>query len=134
MLKGKEGTDWYISEWHKERRGLIKKLIAYTPIRVSENENNSIIWSIAVVAPVEEVEGTIKSIQIQQMIFHGVIIIIILSGGFLIIFLIKWSDLLEKEVIKKTEELKRSEEKYKSLVENAEDIIFTVDNTGKSFL
>lgn len=132
MLKGEDGTDWYISGWHREKRGFIKKLIAYAPIKVSESDNNSIIWSIAVVAPVDEVEGTIKSIQIQQIIFHGIIILIILSGGILIIvFLMKWSELLEKEVIKKTEELRRSEEKYRSLVENAEDIIFTVDREGK---
>lgn len=132
MLKGEEGTDWYISGWHREKKGFIKKLIAYAPIKVSESDNNSIIWSIAVVAPIDEVEGTIKSIQIQQIIFHGIIILVILLGGMLIIvFLMKWSELLEKEVIKKTEELRRSEEKYRSLIENAEDIIFTVNKEGK---
>lgn len=128
MLKGQEGTDWYVSEWHRGKIGIIKKLIAYSPIFVSD----SIIWSIAVVVPVNEVEGTIKSVQIFHTIFLGVITFIILLGGIVIIvFLMKWSELLEKEVIRKTEELKRSEEKYRSLIENAEDIIFKVDEEGK---
>jgi PAS domain S-box-containing protein len=37
---------------------------------------------------------------------------------------------LETRVDQRTEELKRSEEKYRSLVESAEDFIFTVDSEG----
>ncbi len=32
ILQGKEGIDWYISGWHREKQGEIKKLIAFTPI------------------------------------------------------------------------------------------------------
>ncbi len=131
MLRGEEGTSWYISGWHRGEEGEIKKLIAYTPIKVSEKPQ-SVIWSIAVVAPISEVEGKIHSIYVQQMLLQGIIIIVILFGGLFINFiLVTWSNLLEKEVTKKTAELKKSEEKYKSLIENAEDIIFTVDNDCK---
>lgn len=131
MLKGEEGTSWYISGWHRGVEGEIKKLIAYAPIKLKENLQ-PIICSVAVVAPISEVEGAIHAIQTQQIVLQGIIIMIILLGGLFINFiLVTWSNVLEKEVAKKTSELKKSEEKYKSLVENAEDIIFTVDTNGR---
>ena len=131
MLKGEEGTSWYISGWHRGVEGEIKKLIAYTTIKLKE-ESEPVIWSIAVVAPISEVEGAIKTIHFQQMLLQGIIIVIILSVGLFVNFiLVTWSNILEKEVAKKTEELKKSEERYRSLIENAEDMIFTLDSEGK---
>ncbi len=131
MLKGEEGTSWYVSGWHRGVEGEIKKLIAYAPIKLKEKPQN-VVWSIAVVAPISEVEGAIHTIQTQQMILQGIIIVIILFGGIFINFiLVTWSNILEKEVAKKTIELKKSEEKYKSIIENAEDIILTIDSEGK---
>jgi len=130
MLKGEEGTSWYISGWHRGIEGEIKKLIAYTPIHL-EQENYNRIWSVAVVAPITEVEGAIHSIHFQQFILQGLIIFLILFGGLFINFMIlSWSNILEQEVEKKTAELKKSQQKYKSLVENAEDIIFSIDYNG----
>jgi len=130
MLKGEEGTSWYISGWHRGMQGEIKKLIAYTPIRLG-SETNGRIWSVAVVAPITEVEGAIHSIHIQQFTLQGLIIFLILFGGLFINFMIlSWSNILEQEVTRKTAELTKSEQKYKSLVENAEDIIFSVDYNG----
>ncbi len=130
MLKGEEGTSWYISGWHRGIEGEIKKLIAYTPIRLGDEKNNR-IWSVAVVAPITEVEGAIHAIHFQQFILQGLIIFLILFGGLFINFMIlSWSNILEQEVAKKTAELKKSQQKYKSLVENAEDIIFSIDYNG----
>jgi PAS domain S-box-containing protein len=129
MLKGEEGTSWYISGWHRGVEGEIKKLIAYSPIKLDNAGNR--IWSVAVVAPTSEVEGAIYSIHIQQFSLQAIIIFVILFGGLLVNFMIlSWSNLLEREVEKKTIELKKSEQRYKSLVENAEDIIFAVDYNG----
>ena len=131
MLKGEEGKSWYISGWHRGVEGEIKKLIAYAPINLKE-KTEPLIWSIAVVAPISEVEGAIQTVHFQQMILQGIIIVIILLGGLFINFiLVTWSNILEREVTKKTAELKKSEEKYKSLIENAGDIIFTVDSENK---
>ena len=131
MLKAEEGKTWYISGWHRGMEGEIRKLIAYTPILLEEKPEKR-FWSVAVVAPVSEVEGSIHSIQIQQLLLQGIIIFAILSVGLFVNFMIlSWSNILEQEVTKKTSELKKSEQKYKSLVENAEDIIFTVDYSGK---
>ena len=130
MLKGEEGTSWYISGWHRGIEGEVKKLIAYTPIRLDDKMSKR-IWSVAVVAPISEVEGAIHSIHIQQFSLQAVIISVILFGGLFVNFMIlSWSNILEQEVAKKTAELKKSEQRYKSLVENAEDIIFTVDYDG----
>ncbi|KAF0122359.1 MAG: PAS/PAC sensor signal transduction histidine kinase, partial [bacterium] len=49
----------------------------------------------------------------------------------ILFFEIRWSRTLEQEVANQTWELKRSEEKYRSLVESAEDFIFTVDFEGR---
>ncbi|MFA6055459.1 MAG: ATP-binding protein [Thermodesulfovibrionales bacterium] len=129
MLKGEEGTSWYISGWHRGMEGEIKKLIAYTPIRLDDTKSR--IWSVAVVAPVSEVAGAIHAIQIRQFSLQTIIFFVILFGGLFVNFMIlSWSNTLEQEVTKKTIELKKSEQRYRSLVENAEDIIFTVDYNG----
>jgi two-component system NtrC family sensor kinase len=129
MLKGEEGTSWYISGWHRGIEGEIKKLIAYTPITLDDTKSR--LWSVAVVAPASEVEGAIHAIQIRQFSLQAIIVIVILFGGLFINFmLLSWSNVLEQEVSKKTNELKKSEQKYKSLVENAEDIIFTIGYHG----
>ncbi len=130
MLKGKEGTSWYISGWHKGVEEEMKKLIAYAPIRLSD-KNDNLIWSVAVVAPISEVEGAIHDIQIRQFMLEGVVILSILFGGLLIItMMLRWSSSLEREVAEKTGELKKREYQYRSLVEHADDIIFTISPEG----
>lgn len=131
MLRGEEGTSWYISGWHRGIEGEIKKMIAFSPISLTDEYQNR-LWSVAVVAPVSEIEGAIQSIHVQQFVIQALVIAIIVIGGLIINFMIlSWSNMLELEVAKKTIELKRSEQRYKSLVENAEDIIFTADYDGK---
>ncbi|MBI5847391.1 MAG: PAS domain S-box protein [Nitrospirae bacterium] len=130
MLTGKEGTSWYVSGWHRGKEGIIKKLIAYSPIVLSDLAETR-IWSVAVVAPVSEVEGAIHGIQIRQFMMQGVLIFIILAGSLTVISLmVRWSSSLQQEVSRQTKELKKSEQRYRSLVENAEDIIFTIDREG----
>ena len=129
MLTGKEGTSWYISGWHRGREGEIKKLIAYSPVHVSDEKN--LKWSVAVIAPISEVEDAIHAIHARQIILQIVIIIAtLLGGGITIYLLLNWSHALEYEVERKTNEIAKSEQRYKSLIENAEDIIFTVDKDG----
>lgn len=129
MLAGKEGTSWYVSGWHKREEGEMKKLIAYTPIRLTPAGGQ--LWSVAVVAPTSEVEDAIHSIHIRQFWLQAIIVVIILLGGSTVISLmVNWSRTLEREVERQTVEFKKSEQRYKSLVENAEDIIFTVDCDG----
>ncbi|MBI4685587.1 MAG: PAS domain S-box protein [Nitrospirae bacterium] len=129
MLKGEEGTSWYISGWHRGKEREMKKLIAYAPIRLDASERR--LWSVAVVAPISEVEDAIHSIQVRQFSLQAIIIVVILLGGLTVISLmVNWSRTLEHEVEKKAAEFIKSEQRYKLLVENAEDIIFTVDREG----
>jgi len=127
MLSGKEGKSWYISGWHRGQEGEIKKLIAYAPINLNFFTDNR-MWYVAVVAPISEVEGVINAIQIRQFLFEGIVIMTILGGGLLVSgVMVTWSISLKQQVEDKTRELLKSEGQFRSLVENADDIIFTVD-------
>ena len=129
ILRGEEGTSWYISGWHRGREGEMKKLIAYTPIALTET--GAQLWSVAVVAPISEVEDAIHSIHVQQISLQAIVVVAILFGGLTIMTLmVNWSKSLENEAGRKTIEYKKSEQRYRSLVEHAEDIIFTTDLDG----
>jgi len=137
MLHGKEGTGTYFSGWHRELVEPMEKLIAYAPVRL-QGPYMSYLWSVAVVAPADEIEGVIHSVYQGQFILQGIIIFIIILGTVIIIlYELRWSTILEHEVAVKTRdisryasELERSEAKYRSLVESAEDLIFMVDQDG----
>ena len=129
MLKGREGTGSYYAGWHRGITGKIKKLIAYCSINVSDNPPQK--WSVAVVAPISEIEGVIKKGYVKLFMLQGLVVIVILMGAAAVLFFeMRWSRVLERRVHRRTEELERSEEKYRSLVESAEDFIFTVDLDG----
>jgi PAS domain S-box-containing protein len=130
MLMGEVGTGWYYSGWHRGITGKIKKLIAYCPVLASEDPPRR--WSVAVVAPTSEIEDAVRRGYFRQFSFQGLVILVILLGAAAILFFeMKWSRILEEKVNTRTEELKKSEEKYRSLVESAEDFIFTVDGEGR---
>lgn len=131
ILTGKEGTSWYISGWHRGQEGEMKKLIAYAPIHLSDEAGRR-IWSVAVVAPIDEIEGSISEIQFRQVLLEGFGIFAVLCAGvFIMGIMLRWSSSLKKEVEEKTKELRKSEEQYRSLVEHAGDIIFTVNKEDK---
>ncbi len=137
IMNGEEGTGSYISGWHREIVEPMEKLIAYSPVRIESFEGRK-FWSVAVVAPVYEIEGIVSSIYRRQILFQGMVVsAILLASLFVIIYELRWLTILEREVNIKTEdlrkyavELEKSELKYKSLVESAEDFIFTVDSNG----
>ncbi len=130
ILKGKEGKSWYISGWHRGEQGEMKKLIAYAPVFLVK-EGKNLHWSVAVVAPIHEVEGAIRGIQTRQVLLEGIGIVVTLFGGLLIVgILLRWSSTIRREVEEKTRELKKSEYHCRSLIEHAGDIIYTVDDKG----
>ncbi|MFZ5994191.1 MAG: sensor histidine kinase [Thermodesulfobacteriota bacterium] len=130
MLAGREGTSWYISGWHRETKGPIEKLIAYTPVIVGPSGSRP-SWSVAVVAPISEVEAVIKKDLTRLHVLHGVIVLsIIMVGLTAFMYERRWERKLAEEVEEKTHSLKRSEERYRSLVENAKDMIYSLDRDG----
>ena len=138
MLAGHEGTSYYWSGWHRGVQAVMKKFIAFAPIIIAA-DNAVLVWSVAVVAPQSEVEGAIHEVYIRQFLLQGFLIfIILLAGGTGIYYESRWASSLAKEVERKTQELKKSneeltisEKRYKSLVESAEDSILTVDPHGE---
>jgi PAS domain S-box-containing protein len=130
MLKGEQGTGWYYSGWHRGYTGPTKKLIAYCPVQVAENPPR--FWSVAVVAPQSEVEDALSRGSFRLLLLQGVVVLAVILGAAAIIWLEnRWSSVLEAKVLAKTDALAKSEEKYRSLVESAEDLIFTVDRGGR---
>jgi two-component system, NtrC family, sensor kinase len=137
MLKGGEGTGTYISGWHRDVLEPMEKLIAYSPVRI-QGPYLDYVWSVAVVAPLYEIEGVIGMVYTRQILLQGVVVFLILMGCLAaLLYELRWSTILEHEVARKTEDisryasnLERSEAKYRSLVESAEDLIFTLDEDG----
>jgi PAS domain S-box-containing protein len=137
MLQGREGTGSYVSGWHREIVAPMEKLIAFSPVKIETSEGTH-FWSVAIVAPVYEIEGIVSRIYARQILFQGMVMgALLLAALFVILYEFRWLSILEIEVAKKTEdikayakELEHSEAKYRSLVEGAEDIIFSVDANG----
>jgi len=130
MLQGEQGTGWFYSAWHQGITGPMKKLIAYCPIPISNNPRQ--MWSVAVVAPESEVEDALRRGSTKLFLLLGLVVLAVALGAGAIIWLEnRWSKVLESRVLSKTEALVKSEEKYRSLVESAEDFIFTVDREGR---
>lgn len=129
MIKGLSGTGWYHSGWHRGITGMIKKLIAYSPVTVATHPPQR--WSVAVVAPIAEIEEALEKGNFTLLVVQSLVFFIILLGsGTILFFEMRWSRILEARAEKRTAELKKSEEKYRSLVESAEDFIFSVDLEG----
>lgn len=129
MLAGEEGTSQYSSGWHRGVIGQMEKFVAYSHARV--NPDGSRIWPVAVVAPTDEVYGTIHSLYVRQFLIQGILIFaLILSATAVIFYEMRWSVELQREVDNTTANLRRSREQYKSVVENARDFIFSIDEKG----
>jgi PAS domain S-box-containing protein len=139
MLTGQEGWGTYISGWHGGLAGEIQKLIAYTPVQVGEpqygNPKSTLpTWSVAVVAPESEVLGVVHSLYTRQFLLQVIIGFFVLSGTIAFLnfrYERQFSASLEEEVTRQREELQKSEARYQALVENAVDLIYTVDDQGR---
>ena len=130
MLAGHTGTGSYTAGWHRGLTGNIEKLIAYCPITIPGTPAGT--WSVAVVAPVSEIDGYITQAAAWRFLSHAVILFVVVVSGTVLLFReIRWASRLESKVAQRTHDLQRSEEKYRSVVESAEDFIFTIDQDGR---
>jgi two-component system, NtrC family, sensor kinase len=133
MLTGQEGMGFYTSGWHRGLKGNIKKLIAYSPAFLSRGEPKR-FWSVAVAAPTSEVEGVIHSLHVRELIFQLMVLAALIAGGVgIILSELRYGKALRKEVRQVITDLKESEERNRYLVENAEDLIVTIDEEGQIF-
>ncbi|MDP3182942.1 MAG: ATP-binding protein [Desulfobaccales bacterium] len=139
MLAGQEGWGVYISGWHGGLAGEIQKLIAYAPVRLGDptfgiTNKPAPSWSVAVVAPASEVEGVVHSLYLRQFFLQIIIGFFVLSGTIVMLnfrYERQFSANLEEEVSRQKEKLQKSEARYQALVENAADLIYTVDAEGR---
>ncbi len=139
MLQGQEGWGTYISGWHRGLTGEIRKLIAYAPVKLADpalgpTANPAPIWSVAVAAPASEVEGVVHSLYLRQFFMQVLIGLLVISGTIALLnfrYERQFSDNLEQEVSRQREKLQKSEARYQGLVENAADLIYTVDKQGR---
>ena len=94
MMAREEGTDRYMSGWHRGEKGKIEKFIAYTPVQVFDK-----VWSVAVCAPVHEV-GRITSKAYRNELYTSAFIILILTaaGVFFFMAFYRWARSLEREI------------------------------------
>jgi two-component system NtrC family sensor kinase len=129
MLAGEEGTSRYISGWHRGVIRQMEKFVAFSHAKV--DPAGARIWPVAVVAPTDEVYGTIHSLYVRQFLIQGLLIFaLILAASAVIYYESRWSVELQSEVDRTTTDLRRSQKQYKSVVENARDLIFLVNEEG----
>ncbi|HZE22050.1 MAG TPA: ATP-binding protein, partial [Desulfobaccales bacterium] len=120
-LSGEEGAGEYVSGWHRQRIGVIRKLVAFTPIHfnkglirgVTEIENpRHNMWGVAVAAPVGEVSGDVAEVLHQEFFLVALFFLVVLgASGALIGAALYWNKSLTRQVELKTEELLESQER-----------------------
>ncbi len=119
LLQGQEGVTEYDSGWHRQKLGQMPKLAAYIPIKfdrglisgVTEVEPGN-LWGVCVVAPVEEVSGTVGEVLYQELFLVGLFfLVVLLGGGGLTLIALQWNRTLTREVERKTRELLESQER-----------------------
>ena len=121
LLAGQEGTGSYNSGWHRQRLGLIPKLVAYTPVTFSKGLIRGVtevqspkhnLWGVAVVAPVAEVSGTVGEVMHQELFLMGTFfVLVILASAVMIGATLAWNKTLAREIDLKTKELLASQER-----------------------
>ncbi|MHB1416640.1 MAG: ATP-binding protein [Chloroflexota bacterium] len=131
MLAGQEGTSWFTSEVREgpDVGKPIEKLIAFTPIPVG-GQGGYENWSVAVVAPAREVEATVTDLWLR---IFGALIPAALAVAFVMVLIVRdqrqTAGLLH-EVEAATRRRQKSEARYRTLVESADDLIFTLSPEG----
>jgi PAS domain S-box-containing protein len=125
MLAGQEGFGRYVSGWHRDVSGETEKLIAFSPIHI---EDADWVWSVAVVAPVSEVQAVIHRMYFRQTILEGLLIV----GIFVISFMAfgykrRLSNVLAQKLRRTRRSLHQTEEYYHAIFESAPDPIYLID-------
>ena len=132
MLAGQEGTDWYISEMREgsSAGSAVEKLIGFAPIPIG-GQGGHRSWSVAVVAPVSEVEATVNGLWLKVFgslcpaaLAIAVVMVLIVSSQ-------RQARRLRWEIEAVTRRLEKCEAKYKTLAESDDDLIYTIDAEGR---
>lgn len=124
LLKGKEGTDWYISGWHREVKTEMKKLFAYSPaafLPYDHRIGGPGVWSVGLAVPEREVSGLIQPVIIRQWVVVGIFVFfIVIALMTLYIVSLHWNRDLTRTVEDKTRHLLKSQKRLRQEKEKAE--------------
>ncbi|WP_243439264.1 sensor histidine kinase [Fundidesulfovibrio soli] len=130
ILTGQEGVDWYVSGWHRGARGEVRKLIAYTPARIAPDQPRPLVWGVAVVAPMDEVEGIIGQAARREMLMVAAFQAVVFMGlAVTVYFSMRWSSALKSEVEARTHELREARDK---ITENLRTLLDTQERLIRS--
>ncbi|NIA05981.1 MAG: PAS domain S-box protein, partial [Proteobacteria bacterium] len=123
MIKGKQGTTVYTyKQTREDTTGTVTSHAVYLPIELPGN-----FWSIAVATPEDQVLSTMQFFRDTWLI----LILVTFTGSILLtLYLFKvWNIVREEERRRAAAKaLWESEEKYRMLVDNANDLIFIVQD------
>lgn len=123
MIKGEQGTTVYTEEQTRgNRTRAVTSHAVYLPIELPGN-----FWSIVVATPEDQVLAAMTFFRDAWLI----LILVTFAGAiFLTAYLFKaWGIVREEETRRAADKvLRRSEEKYRMLVESANDLIFIVQD------
>lgn len=127
MLSGQEGVGLYESGWHRGMKGQITKLIAFTPVKSAALAPGN-LWSVAVAAPLSEVSEALHSVYIRHFVAETALIAVMSMIGLLaFIFQNRISKSLKARVEKTESDLHETERIYQRVVEQATDLIYSID-------
>jgi len=124
MMKGEEGKEIYESWWHRDLQGKITKLIAFTPVR-NKALGEGRVWSIAVVAPINEVAEAVDKTYIRHISAQATILL----GMFLFALLIIAYQRRISSALK--ERVTEQEEYISSILKYSMDAIVFTDKDNK---
>ncbi|WP_287037950.1 ATP-binding protein [Desulfobacter sp.] len=79
MMQGHEGTDTYISGWHRNQKGYIEKFVAYSPVKIAGSN-----WSIAICSPKNALDTIIAKTEKYHDYTLFFIVSFFLTGGALL--------------------------------------------------
>jgi two-component system, NtrC family, sensor histidine kinase HydH len=112
VLTGERGMDWYVSGWHRERIGMVKKFVAFCPVPLSGAEDPGNRWSVALAAPEEEIQGLIGRLMVREWAIVGLFELVVFIGFVTTMhYALRWSKVLEREVDKTARELLGAQQK-----------------------
>ncbi len=137
LLEGKEGTDWYTTGWHRGVISEMKKLMAYSPIILHDADSNGLgnIWSVGVVAPVDEVSGLLRTLLVRQWTMAGLILFVVFVALSMLLYIsLRWSQVLQDEVAKKTEHLRHSETRLQQETEQLKESMTRLVETQEKLI
>jgi signal transduction histidine kinase len=111
VLPGQTGTDWYVSGWHRERLGEVRKLVAFCPASLAGEADPGNRWAVALAAPEDEVQGLIGRLMVREWCIVGLFELVVFAGFVLTLHLaLRWSRELSRQVEHKTRDLLAAQE------------------------